>query len=600
MDRWADVPTLYTNRFAVALDIRASDSQSGIAAVSIDDDELFIESIEKDFNEPAVVAIDPQQRTRTVTIKVLDLAGNESRSAAVRLVVDTIPPTATIRVNPDNKTLFGAHIPVEIAAADDRGLKSVQVGGESYDSRDCHSESEWRGVFYAKPGTVELPVSVSDCAGNVTAANIRIEPEQLTYRAPARYEFSDSPPLSYGNGQWSDAFTRRPQRLFRSRRLLGFHPATYLPNTIYGPARMERLTSDRASYPVPRLVFPDFRGTKIVRTSNDSYLLQGEVRHANGLVDIRIAANGQELESRRQVNKGDYVIFCESIPLPDYGKDATVVTVQAYFQDDSIITSPDLYVERVSDYISEPNSVYAVALLPLEQKRTPADPNDQHKDPNMAHDTVLEVLRTCRLHHPDDPNRTFPRFNCDAIEGWTEGGMTDELRKLRVAEGSAEKKFAALQAKYADAQRPSIDLGFFGETREDAKSIEIILRVINVKEGKFLFSRIDIFGNKDDYDWCRKGLVSKLQKAIRRVYGEVSCGKRSGDIVIDRGRSDGVFRNMDVNLYRPLKNGGFHPLTRATIKEVRRGDSTIRSTSTKLWNDVCDIDYGVKAIAISK
>jgi nucleotide-binding universal stress UspA family protein len=596
IDRWADVPTLYTNRYAATLEIRANDPQSGIAAVWIGDRRLFIESVTEDFNEPTVVAIDSQDKTKTVVVKAIDLAGNESWPVIVRLVVDTTPPTAAIKVHPDAQSLLGGHIPVEIAATDDRGLKSIQVGEDPYDSRECRGQVEWKGTFYAKPSARELAVKVADRAGNITATSITVEPRQLISRRRDQYLFYDWPSLRYDDGQWNGIFTDRPRLSTRGSHLLQVYPVkTHSLHTHIGHLAVQRLASYQPRPTAPKFVFRDFLGVSIVRTSYDTYVLQGEIRNAKGPVRIGITVDGKVLKSKRVVEKGDRVIFGECIPLPNYNQERRIA-VEASFQDGTVISEPNLCVKRVSDCISEPNSVYGLMLLPLEEKQTPSDPNGQHEDPKRAHDVVLDALRTCKLHDPNDPNHSYPRFNCKALEMWTESRITDELGRLQAADSSPETKFAKLADKYRNEQGLQVDLGFFGEIIEDANSLEIILRVVDVKNKELLFRRIDIFGSKGDYAWCTNGLISKLHKTIRRVHGEITCEPRGGMIVIDRGSYDGVFHRMDVGLYRPLENGCFDRLGHATIRDVRRGSSAIQVKNRLVWNNICNSN----AIVISK
>ena len=586
IDRWADVPTLYINRYAATLEIITSDHQSGIAAVWVDDRRLFIESVKEDFNEPTVVAIDSQDKTRTVIVKAVDLAGNESRPATVRLVVDTTSPTAAIRVHPDAQSLLGGHIPVEIVAVDDRGLKSIQLGEDPYDSRKCRGQVTWEGTFYARPGDRELAVKVADLAGNVTATSITIEPGRLISRQREQYLFYDWPSLRYNDRRWNGVFGGMPRHGTQWSHLVQVYPAkSHIFNTHIGHLGVQRLLSYQARPLAPELVFRDFRSRITARTSYDTYVLQGEVRHARGLESIKITVDGEELKNKRVAQKGDYLIFSDCVPLPNYGQ-VRSIAVEASFQDGTVISKSDLRVERVPNCVYEPNAVYSIFLLPLEEKSTPADPNGRYRNPERAHDVVLDALRACRLHDPDDPKQSYPRFNCKVLKTWNADKMAEELSGLRVTESSPEMKFTKLADKYQDEQALQVYLGFFGDITEDADSLEIVLRVIDVKNKELLFRKIDIFGNKGDYAWCTNGLIAKLQKTIRRVHGEITDKTKDGVIVIDRGRNDGVFHRMGVGIYERRGNGCFESLGHTIIKDVRRDSSAIQVEDRLVWNNI--------------
>lgn len=586
IDRWADVPTLYINRHKVTLEIQASDRQSGIAKVWVGDVKLFIESAQKTFTEDTVVTVDSRDKEKTVVVKAIDLAGNESLPAIVRLVVDTDPPTAAIRAYRDNAVFLDGRIPVQIAAADDQGLKSVQVGQEPYDSRDCRGQTMWEGTFYAKPGVRELSVKVADRAGNVTATTITIEPRQLVSLQRYQYQFYDWPSLRYDDRRWNGILGSTPQLGTQWSHFVQVYPAkTHSFNTHIGYSGVLRLASYQARLPVPELVFREFRRRVTVRTSHDTYVLQGQVRHAKGLEDIRIFVDDEELKSKQVKEKGDFVIFSECVPLPDYDK-VRSIKVEASFQDGPPISKSNLRVERVRSCVYEPNAVYSVMLLPLKEKLTPTDPNGRHRDTEGAHDAVLEALRACRLYDPNDPSHAYPRFNCEALKMWSVAKIARELNRLGVAKDSPERKFTKLANKYRNEQELQIDLGFYGDITEDANSLEIVLGVINVKNKELLFRRIDIFGRNGDYARCTKGLISKLQTKIRRVRGKIDHRPEGGKVVIGCGSDDGVFHRMDVGFYEPRANGCFDKLGDASIMDVRRDSSAVQVSDRLEWNNI--------------
>jgi hypothetical protein len=177
IDRWEDPPTLYIKSNLATLKIQASDDQSGVGTVWCDDTRLFIESAEKTFEQDTDVTIDPNDNEKTVVVKAVDLVGNESQPAVVRVIVDRVPPWAVARVHEDKArlSLLGARIPVDIVAEDNRGLKTVRAGEDPYDNRDCRGQVRWEGRFFAEPTDRSLTVEITDRAGNSTTLKANLE-----------------------------------------------------------------------------------------------------------------------------------------------------------------------------------------------------------------------------------------------------------------------------------------------------------------------------------------------------------------------------------------------------------------------------------------
>jgi hypothetical protein len=176
IDRWETLPTLYINRYEATLEIRASDDESFVDTVWCGGTRLFIESAEETFEQDTVVTVDPNDKEKTVVVKAVDLAGNASQPAVVRLIVDTVPPSAVAKVHADKVrlSLLGAHIPVDIFAEDDRGLKTVRVCGDPYDNRDCRGQVRWEGRFFAEPNDRSLTFEITDRAGNSTTLKAQV------------------------------------------------------------------------------------------------------------------------------------------------------------------------------------------------------------------------------------------------------------------------------------------------------------------------------------------------------------------------------------------------------------------------------------------
>jgi hypothetical protein len=581
--RGADVPTLYINQYAVPLEIRARDRQSGVEAVWVDGRRLFIESVKEEFDESVIVTVGAQDQTKTVFVKAIDLAGNESPPAAVRLIVDTTPPVAAITIHPVSQSLGGGPIPVEVAAADDHGLKSIQVGQDLYDGRECRGQTAWEGVLFAKAGTRDLIVRVTDLAGNVTATSIVVEPRQGTSRGYGLPRFEPWPSLNREDRPWRDIWGATPPWVAQVRPSVWAWPgATRGLRADPGLEGLARLASYQTQRPAPTLEFREVRDRTLVQTTHDCYLLQGEVRYAQGPVTIIVTIGGKELRSNQVTRRGDYVMFCSRVPLPEAGREWPVV-VKVLRPDGRPVDTRQLRVKRVADPVYEPSAVYAVMLLPLEEKLTPTDPNSRHRDPGRAHEVVLTALRARTLHDPNNLKPSYPRFDCTALRAWAAPEIRKELSRLGVAESSPETTFATL-AK----QGQPIELGFFGEITEDANSLQIKLWIIDVERERLMFVRpIDVFGSKGgEPDWHTKGLIARLQKVLPRVHGEIADLSKNGRISVDRGRIHGVFPRMDVGFYEKQEAGCLRKRGEASVADVRRDSSIIEVKDQEAWDAI--------------
>jgi hypothetical protein len=286
------------------------------------------------------------------------------------------------------------------------------------------------------------------------------------------------------------------------------------------------------------------------------------------------------------VKTGHYLAFGNCVPLPKRGQ-VRSARVEASLPDGSPIGTRDLHIKRVDNRVYEPNGVYGIVLLSLEEEPPPTDPNGKHGDPESARNIVLDALKGCQLYDPADPGQSHSRFNLAALEMWTVEELDKELGRLGVANSSPERKFITLADNHEKEPGPQIDLGVYGHITEDANSLEIVLRLFDVKSKHHPFPKIDVFGSKSDPDWHTDGLIAKFHQTVRRVSGRVTDVPQPGVILVDCGSDDGVFRRMDVRLYES-QDGLLSPVCRGSTRDVRRGRSEVRVTNTSEWNYVND------------
>ncbi len=599
IDRWADPPVLYTHSRTVLLKVWVTDNSvgksrfeavSGIAEVRIDNRSLFVDSSRSDSTRELAVTLGPNQLEKTVKATATDLAGNSSTPKVVRIIMDTRAPVATINAQTEDTRLAGT-IPVQISAADDHGLKHVQVGRAPYDRRECQGKTAWQGTFHVKKDVRKLFVSVADRAGNITTTQISLTPTAQANRTLDPFPSTIGSANTQGNARWQEYLTTASRRSTGSTQWTQARPflmAAYRDYPVTsGAGRLTALQTGnveiRSSRPRTRFVFQDFpEGRSTVTTSHDTYILQGRLRYAQGLKEIHILAKETIVDiPLAGIRDANSVLFSGRIPLAKHEK--TDIEVKAYFKDGTFVSSrPDkMQIERVLNPIYEPNTVYKVMLRPLEEKKTPADPNGQYRDPNRAHKVVLDALRHCRINDPCNPDNSIPRFSCDSLRGWDAIEISRQLATRGRARSSAETKSRPLNEVEGKSE-----LSFFGAITEDADTIEIALQVIDAKEGSVLPMRIDIFGKKN-YELLTEGLIAGLHSTLPRVQGRIvpPKPKNGNKVPIHCSNPKAVFENMTMVFYRELSNR-IEQLGEADVENVLMDRAEVRFRDNTKWRNV--------------
>ncbi|MFC1604978.1 hypothetical protein ACFL5F_08125, partial [Planctomycetota bacterium] len=405
IDRWEDPPTLYINTYEAILEIQAADYDSLVGTVwldsfvgteQVDRRKLFIESAERTFVKNTLVTVDTIDKEKTVVVTAINLAGKESQPAVVKLIVDTVPPLAVARVHPDmaRLSLLGARIPVDIVAEDDQGLKSVRVGEDPYDNRDCHGQFRWEGRFFAEPGDSSLIVEVIDKAGNITTVKVTLESGQSLSvgRGDRMIGYNISP--DHGQRSWESTFDVKQRKYnnivsslaqFRVLETGRFHPRLWHAN-------FQRTASNEYRSLVP-MVREFAYGTTVVAASHPGYLFQGQARHASRLSNT------------------------ESIPSIILAPLANVYSPtesQPWFARQQKANKKSL-----PDRLWDPEFIYSIILVPVVHEYTERDPYEEYTYRNMANETELLELRNCR-------EELHQRFDCSSFQGW-DGKKIDEI-----------------------------------------------------------------------------------------------------------------------------------------------------------------------------
>ena len=581
IDRWQDVPTLYIDGPATTLEIRASDDQSRVGKVFmyervgkkiVDKEELFVESVKEPFEAEKIVNVDPNKRERTLEFKAVDLAGNESLPVLVKLIVDTTPPTGAIKFLTKRSALPGERITMEIIAMDDRSLKSVQFGDDPYNNHDCRGKSMWRGEFSAEPGIRNIPVEITDRAGNVTAMSVTLKPEQVV--------------AGIGRNEHLLAYNTSLGRSWNSLRIpfdVALRGADNIPNhpvqfSTYGihnaPSLLEyeyvQVASSSESKP-PELLFPEFDFTdEPVSASGEEYLLQGQVTNTRNYRLLRIVVNGEEIKQKEMLDDVDYRSFSTWILLPDCDRpdcnQTQHIEVHAYFEcissgETFSIDRTDLDVKSVPDSPWIGDSLYSVILLPLEdidlQQNKASDYNNWPEEYLDACNWVKNAVN--RYVSLTDHQQSIRRFNCTKLDRWdlvqADQRLWDfyrerEHRSRTKTRTTDDWELAQRASDLAEAYKT--DLGIYGLFNLDGNKFDIKIGFTRAgSSGERLLARkwIDIYGPRNDPNYYIKGLVSKLKIWMPRISGQIHDIRQNGTIEVKLEQQCNVFKNMDLLLY---------------------------------------------------
>jgi hypothetical protein len=551
IDRWKDIPTLYIKGYEATLEIRASDNESLVGTVWLDSRRLYVESAVETFQRDALVTLDRSDEEKTVVVKAVDLAGNESRPAIVRLIVDTVPPSAVARVHPDKArlSLLGASIPVDIVAEDDRGLKSVRVGEDPYDNRDCRGKVTWEGRFFAEPGERSLTVEITDKAGNITLLKVNLEPGQsLGIRRGERLPGYNAS-LDHGQSPrkgTSDVIQRGTGNLlghlvqFCNVEINSFTPR-FENGSLLRPAANE--------YGFNELVFSGFEyKTTHVPALRPSYLLQAQVEHANGLWAPGSIHSVILLPLENEYSPGE-----PSKQFASWEK-----------------TNED----SVPDDLWDNKYIYSIIIAPLQNEYSERDPEELYPHQQRANKTVLRALRNCR-------EGSHCRFNCKAFEGWDADEM-DKVNSNLAADLQAElepETRSRLMAKKLIRDH-NTDLAIYGLVSAGRGEFNVKIKILDRDYGEEplfhewieVFSRTEEDNEEEELEYCIDGLIVKLKENIPRLRGRIIDRPKGKTIYVNFGKRRNIFPKMSLLLCDALINNNLGVRCSASVDRPYRRD----------------------------
>jgi tetratricopeptide (TPR) repeat protein len=612
IDHWKNVPTLYMNGYSIALEIRASDDKSGIGKVWIDSvvnkerkdrRELFIESAEKTFPEKTlpqktIVTVNPNNKEETLEIHAIDLAGNSSRPAVLKLIVDTVPPMTSIEVRSDIAALKNERVLLDVIAVDDEGLKSVRVGEDPYSHRDCRGRDRWKGTFSLRYDISNVDVEVVDLAGNISAMNVALErkwPTSIRADSPllaANVPFSLNHILRNGaldaaHYEYRNIISRPGQ--FSTLEIQSF-PSLLGHESVHEAALTEHKS--------PELLLSDVADNNtLVSTSHPRYLLQGQVKNADGLEYISITVDGKAFKmimmdggwrgGEKVMRHDEHVIFSTWVPLPEVNDpnfdESLSINVNAHFVGQ--VSDPNevsLRVQRVSNCLLEPKSKYSVVLLPLEGKRTG---RRQYKRWDQANQIVCEAVKGYIDHEPKC-GQFHQRFNCQHLNNWKAIDFNQKIENYFKGEDIKEPQNIAMKAAQIAASKEwHSDLAIYGSF-EDENDIffDVKVHFTDVQISPFSNKVIDMYGSYEERDYYIEGLISKLKAFMPRVNGEIiSTNPKEDTIEVDLGNEYHVFNDMDLLLYEvsgPRENPRYNMSCEAKANVV--GDVSVSHVSARI------------------
>jgi len=536
IDRWQDQPTLYINEYVAILEIRAWDNESFVGTVWVDSfvgkvrvdrTKLFIESAEKIFERDTVVNVDASDKEKTFVVTAVDLAGNESWPVKVRLIVDTVRPLAVARVHADKATLLGARIPVDIVARDDRGLKSVRVGEDPYDNRDCRGKVTWEGRFFAEPGDRSLDVEITDRAGNVTTMSVPLESGQ-----PMSIEHGErltvyNAPLYNSQSPWKGTFdvTQRGSGNILSH-LVQF--STLETNSFPSHLGHEDLQEPSSNeYQSPEFVFPVFEyRTTTVPALYSGYFHQRQVTHANRLLEP----------------KSIYGVIWAQLE-NEYSPKAP----PRRFANREEANKEKWHKEFWND-----KYIYSVNLAPLVNEKKP---RDFFKDWDEVNNKVRDAMIKFEL-FDRSTGKSHPRFDSKALEDWKAAEMYRNLRgqrhlpqnidKIPPQELACRRAEALFKSKTKEMES---DLAFYGLVKQIKDEFEVKVNILDrdFRKERLFPVWIDIYGKIED---LQSGLIERFREKMPRLIGEIkTLDVQEKDIKVELKEDQRAFRKMCLQLY---------------------------------------------------
>jgi len=575
-ENWALV---FCNRRTVQLDICITDDQSGVGAIWVNEERLFVERSAPTIRKTVHVPIDTDNLW--IPVRARDLVGNGSPTILVRVELDMRPPIIVATAHPE-QTTPDALVPVKYSARDDLGLRTIQMDDQKI---DCNGRHEYDMVVRvpADPDSSRLELRATDLAGNTTKCFVDLLPRgnlTLKHINPASWLTR----AAYINRElWAThSWLRALPTFLRDKTFsFAFRAQAHYRQDMYFSNQLMLAMRGAASSAIPTGRYPVFEFDNYeeveggYRVRGDQYWIEGRLKYATGVTGIDIGEKTLPFE----MNYDENVVFGfgSLVPLPDYSEKK--IQVRALYADGRTVPHiKPLVVRRVPDPTAEPDCVYSVVVLPLEQKYVPSNSQGEHGTPEMRYAKIKQAIKDCKM-YDSNVGKSIPRFDCKVMENFDPNKIEDELNKLEILECSSHHKIVTL-GQDLRRRKQRVELGIYGWVKETPKNIEVKLDVADMANGELIILShpIDIFVEKTMRDWkeeCVKGLISKLLTEIPRVSGEVTSKSddRFKSITVDCGEDDKLFLGASLLVFKKDEHRGNVPerLIEATVSTLEKG-----------------------------
>jgi hypothetical protein len=586
-ENWALV---FCNRRTVQLDIRVTDDQSGVGAIWVNEEKVFVERSAPTIRKTVHVPVDTDNIW--IPVRARDLVGNGSPTILVRVELDMRPPIIFATAHPE-QTTPDALIPVRYSVRDDLGLSTIQVDDQKI---DCNGRLEYDMVVRvpAEPDSSRLELRATDLAGNTTKCFVDLLPRgslTLKHINPASW-FARS--TYFNRGLWATHSWQRALPTFLRDNTFGLAlraPAHYRQDMYFSSQLMlamrgaAPLAIHTGRYPV--FEFDNYEEVEGgYRVRGDQYWIEGRLKYATGVTGIDIGENTLPFEP----NYDENVVFGfgSLVSLPDYGEKK--IEVRALYADGHTVRHiKPLVVRRVPDPTAEPNCVYSVVVLPLKQKYVPGNSQGEHGTPEMRYAKIKQAIKDCKM-YDSNVGEPIPRFDCKVMENLDPNKIEDELDRLEVPESSSHHYKIVTLGQALRKRKHRVELGIHGWVKETPKNFEVKLDVADMAGGELIILShpIDIFVEKTKRDWkeeCVKGLISKLLTEIPRISGEVTSKSddRFKSITVDRGEDDKLFLGASLLVFKKDEHRGNVPerLVEATVSTLEKRRSRAEVVESK-------------------
>lgn len=585
-ENWALV---FCNRRTVQLDIRVTDNQSGVGSIWVNEERLFVERSAPTI--PKTVHIHVDTDNPWIPVRATDLAGNSSPPILVRVELDMRPPIIFATAHPEQMTPDGL-VPVKYSARDDLGLSTIQLDDQKI---DCSGRREYDVAVGVplEPGRSRVEVRATDLADNTTKGFVDLLPGDRqagkrmnapsplvkTVRLNQRlitYLRTQAPPVFF----LEEAF--RP----------AMSPAVYASQNVYlrnwsTYATLAAEVTKTADLCSPVFVFDESEYRRLLGgypVPSDRYVVEGKLDFATGVKEIRVGDSNIPVDPNSKS-----VFFSECVSLPDRG--TKEIHVEARCVNGYVVEYKEPFeVKRVPNPTSEPNSVYSVVVLPLEQATSPWDFEVEPATSELQYDCIKRAIMDCNLYDLNSGER-FSRFNCSAMRDLDLDRIETVLNELGLGECRDEHhKASMLGGTYG------VDLCFFGDVEDYRTHYQITLWVVDIESGeRLLNSPIGTYVAKDEIRSIENALKAQLETAIPRVRGRVIGIPRGRPktIRLDQGQDDNLYYGGRLWVFsKKERRPGNIPgrLVEATVKvlEVDRSVAEIvkRDNGENLFEDV--------------